>query len=305
MAQSGPDSTVVTLTVVLIAHGTVSSLDDLPAFVAEIRRGRPAPAELLQELRHRYERVGGSPLLELTRELAEALEKRAQVPTRVAMRLWHPRIEAVISDLKPDDQVCLIPLAPFSVEVYEAAARKALADMLSPPSLFCVRPYGDDLVPAWAEDILRADDAPGRETRAVILTAHSLPQFVIDQGDGYADAFARAAAGVERALGRPCRLAYQSQGAQDGAWLGPTLGETFLQVAKEGWKEVLVAPIGFMAEHIETLYDLDIEARDQAEALGLVFSRVKTLGVHPLLVEALVGLIREAKEGIETAPGVD
>lgn len=295
----------MTLTVVLIAHGTVSSLDDLPAFVAEIRRGRPAPPELLQELRHRYELVGGSPLLALTEQLAQAVQNRTQLPTRVAMRLWHPKIENVVADLKADDQICLIPLAPFSVEIYESAAKRALASLPAPPRLFCVRAYGDDLVETWAQEIALADPENGRDDRAVVLTAHSLPKFIIDQGDGYAREFERAAAGVEKALGRPCRVAYQSQGAQDGAWLGPTLLETFQTLANEGWKEVLVAPIGFMAEHIETLYDLDIEARDQAAALGLAFRRVNTLGVHPRLVEVLARLTEEAANTWKSSQDLD
>ncbi len=285
------------LTIVLVAHGTVENLDDLPAFVSEIRRGRPAPPELLNELRSRYEAVGGSPLLASTQRLARAVEARTTLPTRVAMRLWHPRIEDVVADLQGAATLILVPLAPYSVGVYEAAARRGLARLPHPPGLVAVRPWGEEprLVRAWADRIRALDPEEGRSGRAVVLSAHSLPRFIIDQGDDYARTFESAARAVERELGRPCTIAYQSQGAQEGDWLGPNLVETFERLVQEGAQEVVVAPIGFLAEHIETLYDLDIEARAQASRLGLRFARVQTLDTDPALVETLADLVAEAQ----------
>lgn len=284
-------------TIVLVAHGTVANLDDLPAFVSEIRRGRPAPPELLNELRSRYEAVGGSPLLASTQRLARAVEARTGVPTRVAMRLWHPRIEDVVADLQDDATLVLVPLAPYSVSVYEAAARRSLDRLPRPPGLVAVRAWGEEprLVRAWADRIRAIDPEEGRSGRAVVLSAHSLPRFIIDQGDDYARTFESAARAVERELGRPCTIAYQSQGAQEGEWLGPNLVETFERLVQQGSQEVVVAPIGFLAEHIETLYDLDIEARAQASRLGLGFARVQTLDSDPALVETLADLVAEAQ----------
>lgn len=289
---------LVKWTVLLVAHGTVRSLDELPDFVTEIRHGRPAPPELIQELRGRYEAVGGSPLLQLTEELAEAVAARTGLETRIAMRLWQPRVEQVLADRGPEDQILLVPLAPFSVKIYEAAARRALTRHSSPPTLHAVRPWGSEerLVQAWAEGVRALDPEEGRAERVVLLSAHSLPRFVIEQGDAYAREFEQAARAVERILGRPCRIVYQSQGALSGEWLGPDLRESMQQARDEGARSVLVAPIGFLSEHIETLYDLDIEAKKQAEELGLGFSRAPTLNSHPELVETIAALIREVQD---------
>lgn len=288
----------MTWTILLVAHGTVRNLDELPAFVNEIRRGRPAPPELIAELRHRYEVVGGSPLLRITNELAERVERATGIPTRVAMRLWEPRVEDVVADLGPNDHVILVPLAPFSVAVYEAAARRSLEKLSAPPTLHCVAPWGleEPLIDAWTRDIRALDGDGDASSRAVILSAHSLPRVIIDRGDDYARTFEATARAVERALGRPCRVAYQSQGAQDGEWLGPTLLETFRSVRDEGAREVLVAPIGFLADHIETLYDLDVEAKNQAEELGLGFRRAAALNLDAGLVDTLALLVRRVRE---------
>src|SRR5690606_7044454 len=181
----------------LVAHGTISNLDDLPAFLQEIRRGRPAPPELLAELRHRYEAVGGSPHLAETEAQARALSTRLGIETRTAMRLFHPKVGEVVSDLGADDEVILAPLAPFSVSVYEQAARTELKARENPPRLRCIGPYGEapDLIAAHIATIESAvhglsHSSKGkrpfeREASRVILTAHSLPTFVIRAGDDY------------------------------------------------------------------------------------------------------------------------
>ncbi|HSC89590.1 MAG TPA: ferrochelatase [Polyangiaceae bacterium] len=291
----------MTSSILLVAHGTVESLDQLPAFVSEIRRGRPAPAGLLEELRHRYEVVGGSPLLRLTHELARAIEAHSGLTTRVAMRLWEPRVERVLASAQPTDRVALVALAPYSVHVYEAAARRSLQGLPTPPQLVCVGPWGlePELVRAWADQIAPFDPPEGRAHRALILTAHSLPLSVVRRGDPYADQFEAGARSIEAALGRPCRVAYQSQGASDEEWLGPGLAETLAAVAAEGFREVVVAPVGFLAEHIETLFDLDVEARQKADELGLSWARVPTLDVAPGLVALLSRLAREQLEAGE------
>lgn len=296
---------------VLVAHGTVEKLDDLPAFVQEIRRGRPAPPELLADLRMRYEKVGGSPLLTITRNLAGRLEEETRLETRVAMRLWEPRLQTVIADLSADDLVCLIPLAPFSVPVYHDAASAALADAAltergsEGPRLVCVPPYGqtETLIEAWFESIRNElthagwiAPEPGPRPH-VVLTAHSLPQSVIDNGDPYEREFRAAAHRVSERLaplGIESSVAFQSQGASAGAWLGPRLDSTLEGLARAGKKRVCVAPIGFLSDHIETLYDLDIEARAQAERWGLEMTRAKALNDARGLVETLARLAIEA-----------
>lgn len=290
--------------IVLIGHGTVESTDDLPAFVAEIRHGRPAPPELIDDLRARYQHVGGSPLLRITKALAERVALSAGIETRVAMRLWNPRLSEVTRDLGPDDEVILVPLAPFSVPIYERAARAELARRERPPRLLVAAPFGRSalLIDAWARGIgetldrARANFVPG----AVICSAHSLPSAVIAAGDPYEAEFRASAEMVFTRLRElrpelsqlPMRIAFQSHGAMAGAWLGPSLHETLTELRDR--RAVCVAPIGFLSDHIETLYDLDVEARAQAETLGLEWLRVPALNLEEGLVRAITEVARNA-----------
>lgn len=285
--------------IVLVAHGTVGNLDDLPAFLLRIRRGRPAPPELISEMRARYEAVGGSPHLEETIAQARALAEVTGIETRTAMRLWDPTVAEVTADLGSKDEVILVPLAPYSVAVYEQAARAELALRAGAPKLRCIGPWGqgEELIRAQVETI-RQVLAPGTlEQTEVILTAHSLPQAVIDAGDRYAVEFESAAKKVADRLSCSTTIAYQSQGAGGGAWLGPTLKEAMTRARAQGKSGVLVAPIGFLSEHIETLYDLDIEARAQARELGIDFARVSTLRTHPGLVGTLGRAVLDLLKG--------
>ncbi|HEU5073514.1 MAG TPA: ferrochelatase [Polyangiaceae bacterium] len=284
--------------VLLIAHGTVASTDDLPAFLAEIRRGKPPPPGLVEELRHRYDTIGGSPLLAFTQAQAAALAHELGVPVFVAMRLWEPRVEEVVGKLGSDvERLCVLPLAPFSAHVYNTAARAAFERVTSarPPTPVFVDNWGLEpaLIAAHVASIRavldRADSAA-----ELVLSAHSLPKVVIDRGDPYARLVDAAARRIGDELGRPVHLAYQSQGADGGEWLGPDLVEVFGSLRNGGARSVVVAPFGFLADHVETLYDVDIEAQAQAQRLGLEFLRVPALNTHPQLIHAMADLVRRA-----------
>lgn len=288
--------------VLLIAHGTVTDLEDLPEFLKQIRRGRPASAELAAEIRRRYEAIGGSPLLDITKRQAAALSKRLDVPALVGMRLWRPSVEDVlrgISGLRLR-RLALVPLAPFSVAVYVDAAMRAVErvrEELGPglPELVPVEPWGTEpnLIAGMAEKIAAALPADERLT-SVILTAHSLPTQAIRAGDRYETEFRATAEAVAARLGRQAVVAFQSQGADGGDWLGPELGAVLESERARGIERVVVSPIGFPAEHVETLFDLDIEARQQAEALGLEWVRVPALNDDPSLIDALEAVTRRA-----------
>jgi len=133
-----------------------------------------------------------------------------------------------------------------------------------------------------------------------VLTAHSLPSVAIRAGDRYQAEVEASARALSERLSRPCQLAYQSQGADGGEWLGPDLRQTFERLAQEGVRQLTLCPFGFLADHVETLYDLDIEARTWAEALGLGFERVPALNTAPGLIEALANVARRA---LAAAPG--
>jgi len=277
--------------VLLVAHGTVENLDDLGAFVARIRHGRPAPPGLVEELRGRYEAIGGSsPLLQTTRLQAQALGKRLEAPVLVAMRLWEPGVERALAGAAALglSRLVVIALAPFSQHVYWQAALQVAKTAGSSIQLVPSAPYAEEpeFVAAHVELIER--HAPA--TAPLVLSAHSLPRVAVERGDPYARLVEGAARAVSARLGRPARLCYQSQGADGGQWLGPSVRETLTALAAEGQREVAWAPFGFLADHVETLYDLDVEAKAVAQELSLSFVRVPALNLHPGLTAALASV---------------
>jgi ferrochelatase len=289
--------------VLLLGHGTVENLGDLPPFLANIRRGRPAPPALVDELRARYTAIGGSPLLRISRELAAAVERAIGARVHLAMRFWHPFAKDVLRELGPSTGRVLrvVPLAPYSGPVYagemRALAEAARAEGLEPPALACAPSWGTEplLAQAFAER-LRATLArlpAGRsKTAHVLFSAHSLPVAVIQKGDAYPSEVRAAAEAVVRgaALENPWRVVYQSQGATPDPWLGPTVRESLLEVAGQGAQDVIICPIGFLSDHIEVLYDLDVEARAEAERAGLSYHRTESLNASPSLVAAIAAV---------------
>lgn len=289
--------------VLLLAHGTIARDEDIPDFLREIRQGHPASPALIEEMRQRYRAIGGSPLLSHTQAQAAALQERLQLPVRVAMRFSAPRVADVLGELGPDEIVYLLPAAPLSVAVYEAAARRALGALPHPPTLIPVAPWADQppLIEHWAAAIqiaLRAAPAPCQ----LILTAHSLPTVVIERGDAYQVEFERLARAVLGLAGETGTVAYQSQGQSGGPWLGPSLLECLQAAKAAGQRSVLVAPLGFLSEHVETLFDLDIEAKAQARDLGLEFLRLEAPGCAVGLISAMERAVREAMVGGPLGP---
>lgn len=288
--------------VLLICHGTVDRIEDLPAFLANIRRGRPTPPAIVDEVARRFTRIGGSPLMRITGEQAAALSRRLDLPVRIAGRLWPPSPADVLAELVREgaDTVVSLPLAPQSVEIYHADVRAAAA---SHPGLTlrCAPPWG--LEPALIDAFVSAIDEglarfPGDERAGVpvILSAHSLPRRVIDAGDAYEREF-RAMAGEVGARvasrGNLVRVAFQSQGMDGGAWLGPDLPDTFAELASGGARSALIAPIGFVADHVETLYDLDVEAPELAARAGLArLERAPAMNARPGFIDALEAVVR-------------
>ena len=282
--------------VLLVAHGTVDNLADLGAFLARIRGGRPAPPGFVEELRRRYEAIGGSPLLEVTRAQAQALEQRLGVPVLVGMRLWEPSVEAALEDASKRslERLAVIPLAPFSVHVYWQAAQKSetavRARGVTTPELVSAPPWGTHpaFIGAHAELIRTHAHAES----LVVLTAHSLPVVALRGGDPYERLVRESADAISARLARPCALAFQSQGEGTAEWLGPDLPTILRDARDRGVSRVAIAPFGFLGEHVETLYDLDIEAKRIAGELGLVFERVPALGTASGLIETLEDVAR-------------
>ena len=291
--------------VLLLAHGTVTDMSELPAFLTTVRRGRPAPASLVEEMRNRYETIGGSPLLRYTLEQAQGLSARLGCPVEVAMRLWKPQVETVLPRLVAAGvtRVCLLPLAPFSVDIYvEAAKTAATTHGFEEMQFVAVQPWGlePEFVQAQASLIAEyltaeAPTPPDQgETQAIVLTAHSLPMHVINQGDRYGEEATACSEAIQSRLGRRAHLAFQSQGADGGDWLGPDLKDVLEQIARSGTRRVVVAPFGFLSDHVETLYDLDIEAAHLCDRLGLSLTRVPALNTRPDFLDALATIAKRA-----------
>ena len=288
---------------VVIAHGTVENLDDLPAFVTNIRRGHAPPPELIAELRRRYAAIGGrSPLLDISRSLAKKLELRLGVPTRIAMRLWHPYPDAVATELAAAgvNALAVVPLAQHSASIYGDAVKKAVAQLATPMSVHCASNWGQSAVLAQGHaneirKVLASLPREELEKTTLLFTAHSLPVAIIRAGDPYEKEFRASAEAVVKLLGadapRHVVVAFQSQGIGTGMeWLGPDLQTTLGEIAKSGQKRVIFAPIGFLADHVEILYDLDVEAREWARGLGLETSRAASLNDCEALVEAIAAV---------------
>jgi ferrochelatase len=280
--------------VLLVSHGTVDDLDDLPAFLKNVRHGREAPVELARELRKRYDAIGGSPLDAINVRLAGKLEKKLGVPVRRASRLWKPYVKDVVAELGELSRISVIPLAQHSAHVYGVAAKRDLGDRAE---VVCAENWGQrtDLLDAFA---LRARALAGKDA-ALVLTAHSLPMRVIVAGDAYEKETRAAAKGVIDRVGgdfAETRVAFQSQGFGDGEWLGPGIPETLDALTQSGGgkvKRVVFAPIGFLADHVEILYDLDVEAKSLAEQRGLAYARTPSLDDSDDFVAILADIAKE------------
>jgi len=293
----------MTSAVLLSCHGTVERTSELPQFLSNIRRGRPTPPAILAEVTHRFEHIGGSPLMKITAEQAAALSARLQVPVRITGRMWGPNVVDVVADLAREGVTRLVslPLAPQSVDIYNPLVREAAAKHPG-MEVRCAPPWG--LTPALIDAFVESIEEtlarfPEQERRAVpvLLSAHSLPRWVIQAGDLYEVQFRALAAAVAEKFGathpNPTRVVFQSQGMDGGAWLGPDLPETFASLVASGDTTALIAPIGFVADHVETLYDLDVDAPKLAEKAGLKhIERAPAMNTRARFIDALEAVAR-------------
>jgi ferrochelatase len=285
--------------VLLMAHGTPSSLDEMPEYLGLVRGGRPPSPELVAEMRHNYAAIGGrSPLTELTMAQADALRRRLGegVPVAVGMRNWKPFIADAVAELASAGvtRVIGVPLAPqfssLSVGKYFDAAEGALhAGMqLDRVASFHVHPL---LLDSFAQ---RIRDAQPRADETVVFTAHSLPTRVIEAGDGYAQEVAATASGVAARAGiSNFHLAYQSAGRTPEPWIGPDVGDLIREQATRGARAFLVVPIGFVCDHTEILFDIDIQANRAAQSCGARLRRTESLNTSPAFIAMLEDLARK------------
>jgi ferrochelatase len=290
--------------VLLFAHGSPDSPADIPEFMRHITGGRPVSAGVIQEVAHRYSLVGKSPLTAITLQQAQELQNKLGVPVYVGMRNWKPFIAEAVKQIMAAgvEQVVAICLAPQNSSTSVGLYRQALLSALQPAKpgigLQFVESWHDHplLVQAFAERLEPVWRDASNELGApvpVIFTAHSVPMRTIQAGDPYEKQVKETARLVAGRIGLPPELlhfAFQSQGMSGGPWLGPTVESAMLARKQQGHAGLVIAPVGFVCDHVEILYDVDIVFRDFARELGLRMWRPESLNVSPTFISALARL---------------
>lgn len=299
------------LGVLLMTYGSpATDLHDIGDYLAAVRGGRPAPDELVAEFRRRYELIGGSPLIPITREQAAAVAERLRsdgvdAVATVGMRFSKPSIKAGLRELAElgCERVSAVVMSPQYSELLMAGYRRALDAAVAElgPSAPSVH-----LAPAWyrepgfveaVAERIREGLARLPERAPVLLTAHSLPKRVADAEPAYLDQLRETAESVASAAGLPdgrWTFCWQSAGHEPGEWMKPDFTDVLPRLRTDGHDAVLVAPIQFLADHLEILYDIDIGAREQAQDAGMAFARIESLNVSPTFIGALAAVARGA-----------
>jgi ferrochelatase len=308
--------------VLLLAHGTPETVEQIPAYLRNVVSGRPLPQAVIEEIQHRYALIGRSPLTEITLEQGRLVESELAaggepVPVYVGMRNWRPTISGVVRQMRADgvEEAAAVCLAPQNSRTSVGLYRRAVEAEATGLRI--------DFTESWARHPLLAEAFAERLRPAltrfsaeagtpvpVLFTAHSVPcrtiqtpsasdaqpQFWPGQdADPYAeDAKCTAALVAERVPGIPQRwFAFQSQGASAGPWVGPTVESTLDAVAAAGVKALILQPIGFLCDHVEILYDVDILFRGYAAKLGIRLERPESLNASVTLAKAIADLARQ------------
>jgi protoporphyrin/coproporphyrin ferrochelatase len=312
----------VSLGVLVMAYGAPESLEEIPGYLADIRAGRPTPREVVEEITANYRAIGGrSPLLEVSRRQVDALavELGSDFRCYLGMRHWAPWIEEVVGQMLDDgvDRAVSVVLAPHFSAMSVARYQQKIADGLelqrgriefehvpsyhdAPGLVEALAARVGDGLSRWPED--------ERARVHVVFTAHSLPQCILAEGDPYDAQCRETARLVAEDAGLPddrWSWSYQSQGRAPGPWMGPDLGDHIRELAERGVRDVVVVPVGFVSDHVELLYDIDIRARGVAEELGVRLERPPALNDDPRFVRVLADLVRERSArwpaGVEAA----
>lgn len=289
--------------VLLLAHGTPENPDQIPEYLSYVTGGRPLPPAVIEEIRHRYSLIGFSPLSCWTLLQADQLSKLLKMPVFVGMRNWKPFIaDAVMAVAEQGfERVIGICLAPQNSRTSVGLYRRAVeGEVHLPFTLDFVEEWHDQplLVKSFAEKLRSGYGKACGEYGGklpVIFTAHSVPERTITDGDPYEKQSKETAELVANEVGFSTgdwAFAFQSQGMSGGRWIGPTVEETILRLKSQGHRGVFVQPIGFVCDHVEVLYDIDIFFKQFAEKEGLRLWRAESLNGSQLLTEALAAVVR-------------
>jgi ferrochelatase len=308
--------------VLLMAYGSPDRLDQVEAYYTDIRRGSPPPEHLLAELRNRYVAIGGgSPLSRIVEEQRAALETELQargtpMPVYAGMRHIDPRIGAIVKRMAADGverivAIAMAPQASSNAAGYRRAVDAALAEIEAAggrvPEVVYVRSWHDQprfieaLAATTREALARFADP---SAPLVMFTAHSLPARVLADGDPYPSELAATAALVAAALGLPDErrtFSFQSAGRTGEEWLGPDILAEIRRLAAEGVTELVIRPVGFVADHLEVLYDIDIEAQGVARETGVRIERARSMNTDPVFIAGLADVAQSALAPVAVA----
>ncbi len=287
--------------VLLIAHGSPERVEDVPEFLQNISRGRPMSEAVVREVQHRYSLIGSSPLTRITRQQADGVARELALPVYVGMRNWHPFIADTLRQVVTDgvERAVAICLAPHNSRTSVGLYKQVLLGNDVSIAIDFVEEWHDHplLVEAFAER-LRAGWSQACASHGsrlpVLFTAHSVPQRTIAEGDPYETQTRETAALVAAQVPEigAWHFAFQSQGMSGGEWLGPTVEDTITSLRAAGHTGVFVQPIGFVCDHVEILFDIDILFRDFAAERGMKLYRAESLNDSSLFVCAVADLAR-------------
>jgi len=301
--------------VILMTYGSPETLDDIPSYLQNVRGGVPANETLVAELRRRYSLIGGSPLLQITREQAAALQEElnGQYPDgplfRVVagMRFAPPYVADVTPEAASGARqligVIMSPqFSPIIMGGYVRALNDAVAGLkrddleVKIAGAWHLQPLFLQALAERVQQALQRFPLAVRERVPVLLTAHSMPKRVVEHEPDYINSLKETAARVAEIVGlSPERwmFCYQSAGHTPEEWLKPDFADMMPELRAAGYTHVLIAPVQFLADHLEILYDIEIGAREQAEAVGIKFARTESLNTSPLFIKALGTVVQE------------
>ena len=306
----------------LMTYGSPATLDDIPVYLRHVYGGREASAEVIKEFRRRYDLIGGSPLVRITREQAAALEEElnAQHPAGptfhvvAGMRFAPPFIADVTAEAAAGAKqllgIIMSPqYSPIIMSGYVRTLEDAVKDLhrddleLKIARDWHLQPYFLQAVAERVQQALHRFPPELRERVPVLLTAHSMPKRVVEKEPNYINHLKETAAAVAELVGlSPERwmFCYQSAGHTPEEWLKPDFADMMPELKAAGHSHVLIAPVQFLADHLEILYDIEIGAREQAETHGIQFARTESLNTAPLFIKALAAVVEETMGNIST-----
>ncbi|MCL5274546.1 MAG: ferrochelatase [Chloroflexi bacterium] len=292
-----------TIGVLVMAYGGPDKLDDVEPYLLDVRGGRPTSPAAIAEVRERYREIGGrSPILERTLAQATALQAALGEPFRVhiGMRHWQPYIKDALADMAGAgvERAVGLVMAPhysrMSVGVYYQKVDQAQSPLaVRRIEQWHTLPGYLNALAGRVRAALAKFPAEVREHTPIVFTAHSLPQRILTWNDPYPEQLQTTIAALTERLGpHPHEFAYQSAAMTPDPWLGPDVGQVVDKLAAHGHRHALIAPIGFVCEHVEILYDIDVALQRQARGLNLHLERIEMLNTAPAMIGGLAGLVR-------------